>query len=98
MKNLLNKWYIVFATLWSLYYPILFHKGIVVSGQDNISLGAMNGENRLLVTNEPVEAQDSKTTTSFWKNLQNIPQINKEKPEDHNMWPVGLGNASILTG
>jgi hypothetical protein len=25
-----------------------------------------------------------------------MPQINKEKPKDHNMWPVGLGSTRIL--
>ena len=43
-----------------------------MSGQDNISLGAMNGENRLLVTNEPVEAQDSKTTTDRFERIYKI--------------------------
>jgi hypothetical protein len=55
-------------------------------GHDNISLGAMNRENRLLVTNEPVEAQDSRTTTDRFRRIYRIHlKLNKEKAEDHNM-------------
>jgi hypothetical protein len=45
-------------------------------------MGAMNGENRLLVTDEPIEVQDfRKITHHFKRNIWNIPQINKEKNE-----------------
>ena len=47
----------------------------------------MNGKNRPLVTDEPVEVQDFKENDcrSFERNLENIPQVIKEKPEDVNV-------------
>ena len=61
----------------------------------------------MLVTNEtyeslresPVEVQDfSQTTPPSEKNLQNIPRIHTEWPEDVHVYvtePVGLGNTRI---
>ena len=34
---------------------------------------------------------------SLWRNLWNISQINKGKPKNHTIQPVGLGNTRILT-
>ena len=34
---------------------------------------------------------------SYWWNLENMPQINKEQPKDVNMYLVGLANTRILT-
>ena len=47
----------------------------------------MNGKNRPLVTDEPVDVQDLKENDcqSFERNLENIPQIIKEKPINVNM-------------
>ena len=53
----------------------------------------MIGENRQLVTNEPVEFWEitgwrsrlHEHYRSFEKNLENVPQISKEKPKDVNM-------------
>ena len=53
----------------------------------------MNGGNRQLVTDglvefekQPVEVIDfRKITDNFWRNLENITQIGKEKPKDVNM-------------
>ena len=47
--------------------------------------GTTNGENRLLVTDEPVEVQDSRKTTDHFRGICSVPQIIEEKPEDHNM-------------
>ena len=57
-----------------------------------------NMENRLLVTDEPVEFEKHRLTFKTSGNYQpitdrcNMPQISGEQPEDHNMQPVGLGN------
>ena len=46
----------------------------------------MNGENRPLVTNEPVEVQDFRRKDQlFQRNPQNISRIDKGKPKDRNM-------------
>ena len=36
-------------------------------------------------------------TNPFRKTLWNMPQINEEKWEDQNMWPVGLGNTTRIS-
>jgi len=46
----------------------------------------MIGENRQLVTNEPVEVQDCKIITDHFRGTYKIyPKLNNEKPEDANM-------------
>ena len=53
----------------------------------------MNGENQLLVADEPVEFERYPTEVQVFgkiinhlrKNLENIPQINEETPIDVNM-------------
>ena len=52
----------------------------------------MNGENRPLVTGEPVEfeksqveVQDFRKITHHFRGMWNIPQINEEKPKVHSM-------------
>ena len=58
----------------------------------------MIGENRQLVTNEPVEVQDCREITDHLWGTYNIPKFSKEKPEDVNRLPVGLANTRISTG
>ena len=54
----------------------------------------MNREYWLLVTDEPVEFEN----TNHSRQICGIYlKFNKEKLEDHNMEPVGLGNTRILT-
>lgn len=58
-------------------------------------LASMDGESRLLVTDEPGWVWERTSSSSrlqenfptFYRNLQNMPRINK----DRNMEPVGLG-------
>jgi hypothetical protein len=38
-----------------------------------------------------------KNYPSFWRNLENIPQINEENLKDVNMPPLGLVNTKIST-
>ena len=66
----------------------------------------MIGENRQLVTDEPVEfekspieVQDCKKIPDHSRGIYRIyPNSIKENPKDVNMEPVGLGNTRILTG
>ena len=70
--------------------------GIVLNSED-LELGrkllvaqitkSMMGENRLLVTNEPVEVhQDFRKITDHFRGIYRIyPNLIKEKPEDVNM-------------
>ena len=65
----------------------------------------MNGENRLLVTDEPVEfekqlveVQDFKKTSNLFTGIQRIYlKVIKKILKDVNMKPAGLGNSRILT-
>ena len=46
----------------------------------------MNGENRPLVTDEPVEVQDLKKITNHFRGMYEIClKLIKETPKDHNM-------------
>jgi hypothetical protein len=46
----------------------------------------MIGENRQLVTDEPVEVQDCRKITDHFRGIfKNIPQFNEGEPEDVNM-------------
>ena len=60
----------------------------------------MKGQNRPVVTDEPVEFEKltgchsrlQEINQSFYRDPWNIPRITKETPKDHNMKPVGVGN------
>ena len=58
-----------------------------------------------LVIDEPVESDiyswslrlTLRKSPTVLNESMHIPQINKEKPKDHNMQPIGLGSSGILT-
>ena len=58
----------------------------------------MNWENRPLVTGEHVEIQDFMKVTNQFRGIYGVYlKLLKNRLEDHNMQPVGLGNTRILT-
>ena len=67
--------------------------------------GSVNGINRSLVAGGLVEFEKCpvkvqgfrKIANHFQRNLSDIAKTDKEKPKDHNMSLVGLGNTRILT-
>lgn len=53
----------------------------------------MDGDNQLLVTDEPVEYEKitgRKITGVFFGNMENIPKIEKGKRKDVNMEPIDV--------
>ena len=54
-------------------------------------------ENRPLVLNQLKFETSGNFTSLFERNLLNLPQFSKEKPQDVNMEPAGPGNTRIST-
>ena len=86
-----------------------FHREMSIKRRKPTELGPSHtiiGQNRQLVTDEPVEfekepaeIQDYRKNTNHFRGIyRNIPQFNERIPEDVNMSPVGLANTRISTG
>jgi hypothetical protein len=64
----------------------------------------MNGESQLLISDQPIEfekyplaLEDSGKLPITFRGIYGIgiPYIDKEKPNDHDVQPVGLGNTTL---
>jgi hypothetical protein len=56
----------------------------------------MNMESQLLVTSALVEVQDFRKKIIHFRGIRGLYlKLMKEKPKNHNMQPVGLGNTTL---
>ena len=68
-----------------------------INSQWDIDHESMIGENRHLLTDEPVEVQDCKKITDKFKVIIEYTQFNKGKLKDVNMYSNELANTEIST-